>query len=73
MPHIDKSLMGADGYGPNDHSFHDNMGISLQKASVHIGTGISLVSITDDKSIPIMLAAGLPFYTGGESAAPTTP
>ncbi len=50
------------------------MGVALHLIAVHIGTGVSLVSVTDDIFyITLFLSCNPPFQPGRETGTASTP
>ena len=74
VPHIDVSLVGADGEGPDDHPFDDAVRVSFHDGPVHEGPGVSFVPVAYHvANIPVGVAAGSPFLSRGEPAAAAAP
>ena len=44
---IDKSLVGSQGVGPDDHALQNGMGVSFHDGSIHKGPRVSFVPVAD--------------------------
>ena len=69
-PAVNYALIRANGVGGDHHAFHYRMGVALQYAAVHEGTGVAFVGVANDIFlIACGIAHKLPFHAGGETAA----
>ncbi len=74
IAHINVAMGGADGVGTDDHPLQNGVRIAFQQAAVHIRTRVPFVGVADDVlGLALGLAGGIPFPTGGKSAAAPPP
>ncbi len=76
LPDIDEPFVAPNSKCADDHPLQNRVGIGFDDAPVHKCTGISFIGVADHVTdfLPALRSGsgGLPFHTGGESAASAT-
>jgi len=67
---IDISLVRADGVASDRHSFEYRVGVAFERGTIHVGAGVTFVSIADHVLLACGLHGGeLPLLACGEACA----
>ena len=71
---VDIALVAAGGYGGDEHSLDDGVGVALHDGAVHEGAGVAFVAVAHHILLPGGLETdALPLAAGGEAAAAPGP
>ena len=67
---VEVTVLRTDGVAGNGHTLDNGKGVTLEDRTVHKGAGVTLVTVTNNVLVVVLLSVSeLPLATGGEATA----